>query len=66
MILEYLYHPDRVNFPLERVGERGKGRWERVSWSQALDEIASKIRDIRAKYRPEAIAFCGGTYRTYS
>ncbi|MEM1556898.1 MAG: molybdopterin-dependent oxidoreductase [Candidatus Bathyarchaeia archaeon] len=65
LILEHLYHPDRLNFPLKRIGERGKGRWERISWSRALDEIASKIKEIKAKYGPEAIAFCSGTYRTY-
>ena len=29
---EYVYHPDRLNYPLKRVGKRGEGKWERVSW----------------------------------
>jgi thiosulfate reductase/polysulfide reductase chain A len=65
LILEHLYHPDRVNFPLKRVGEKGGGKWQRISWDEALDEISSKIRDIKAKFGAESLSFCGGTYRTY-
>ena len=64
-ILEHLYHPDRVNFPLKRVGTKGGGKWQKISWNQALDEIASKISDIKTTSGAEALAFCGGTYRTY-
>ena len=65
LILEHLYHPDRVNFPLKRVGEKGGGKWQRIHWDQALDEIASKIGNIKAKFGAESLSFCGGTYRTY-
>jgi len=65
LILEHLYHPDRVNFPLKRVGKKGGGKWERISWDQAMDEIASKISKIRETSGAEALSFCGGTYRTY-
>jgi len=41
--LKYHDHPDRVNYPLKRVGRRGEGRWERISWKQAIDEIAAKL-----------------------
>ncbi len=61
---EWFYHPDRVNFPLKRVGERGEGKWERVSWEQALDDIAERLRSIRDNYGAEAIAFTTGTGRT--
>ena len=37
---EYLYHPGRVHYPLKRVGERGEGKWQRIEWEDALDEIA--------------------------
>jgi anaerobic selenocysteine-containing dehydrogenase len=36
---EFMYHPDRVHFPLKRAGERGEGKWERISWEQAFDGI---------------------------
>ena len=39
-----LEDPDRVLYPLKRVGERGAGQWERVSWDAALDDIAARIR----------------------
>jgi len=50
------YHPDRLKHPLKRVGKRGEGKWERVSWEQALDEIADKIKKVRAEYQPESLA----------
>ncbi len=60
---EWMYHPDRVNFPLRRIGEKGEGKWERISWDQALDEIAVKLEDIRKKYGAEALAVTTGTLR---
>jgi thiosulfate reductase/polysulfide reductase chain A len=52
---EYLYHPSRLNFPLKRLGERGENRWQRISWDQALDEIAQKLAEIRSSYGAEAL-----------
>ncbi|MFC2067799.1 molybdopterin-dependent oxidoreductase [Chloroflexota bacterium] len=66
LILEHLYHPDRLNYPLKRNGNRGQGRWQRVTWDQALDEIAEKLVTIRDEAVPEALAFSSGTSRTYS
>src|SRR5512139_1757675 len=40
---ERMYDPTRVKFPMKRVGERGSGRWQRISWPQALDEIADSV-----------------------
>ena len=36
--------PDRILYPLRRAGARGEGKWERVSWDEALDELAARIR----------------------
>ncbi len=47
MAPQFLDHPDRVNYPLKRVGERGSGQWHRISWDQALDEIAEKLAGLR-------------------
>jgi hypothetical protein len=41
--LAYHNHPDRINFPMKRVGKRGAGQWQRISWDQAMDEIAAKL-----------------------
>jgi len=53
--IEELYHPDRVNYPLKRVGAKGEGKWARISWDQALDEITEKLKAIRAEFGPEAL-----------
>jgi len=62
---EYFYHPGRLNFPLRRTGERGEGKWQRISWKDALDEIANKMVKLRDKYGPETLAASGGTARTH-
>lgn len=59
---EYPDHPERLNYPLKRVGERGEGLWKRISWEEAMDEIAEKIRHIRDKFGPEALVHSAGTY----
>jgi thiosulfate reductase/polysulfide reductase chain A len=62
--LKHLDHPDRINYPLKRVGKRGEGKWETVSWDQALDEIAAKLAAIKKEFGAEAVATAGGTQRT--
>jgi anaerobic selenocysteine-containing dehydrogenase len=52
--------PDRLRYPLKRTGKRGEGKWERISWEQALDEMADKIRKIREEYGPESIGMLPG------
>lgn len=59
--IDFHYHPDRLNYPLKRVGQRGEGRWERISWPQAMDEIAEKLARIQDEYGPEAVLINGGT-----
>lgn len=46
---ERSYHPERVLHPLKRVGPKGTGQWQRVSWSQALSEIAARLGAIAAR-----------------
>ena len=50
-----VYHPDRLQYPQRRAGERGEGRFERMSWDEALDTIARAMLRIRATYGNEAI-----------
>jgi anaerobic selenocysteine-containing dehydrogenase len=61
---EMMYHPDRVNFPLKRAGDRGEGRWMAISWEQAFDEIATRLDRIKQSYGAESLAFTTGTWRT--
>ncbi|MGD8586082.1 MAG: molybdopterin-dependent oxidoreductase, partial [Chloroflexota bacterium] len=46
-----IYDPERILYPLKRVGKRGEGRWKRITWHQALDEIALKMRQSRKQRR---------------
>ena len=51
---ERTYHPERVLTPLRRVGPKGAGRFEAVSWDQALDDIAARLQAIAAR-DPQAV-----------
>ncbi|MDE2306131.1 MAG: molybdopterin oxidoreductase family protein [Gammaproteobacteria bacterium] len=51
---ERTYHPERLLHPLRRTGAKGGGRFERITWDEALDEIASRLREIAAR-DPQAI-----------
>ena len=66
MNLDELDAPDRVNYPLRRVGERGSGEWERVSWDDALDDIAQRLSALADEYGPETLASCiGGPHASF-
>ena len=54
-----IYDPARLQYPMRRVEgtERGAGEWERVSWDEALDEIAGKIKSIQTEFGESAVAF---------
>jgi anaerobic selenocysteine-containing dehydrogenase len=52
---ERVHHPDRVLFPLKRTGPKGSGQFTRITWSQALDEIVSRWKQIVAEHGPTAI-----------
>jgi anaerobic selenocysteine-containing dehydrogenase len=65
LLVDHLYHPDRLNYPLKCVGERGANQRQRLSWDQALDEVAERLASLRDQYGPETLAFTHGTHRTY-
>jgi anaerobic selenocysteine-containing dehydrogenase len=55
------YHPDRLLTPMRRIGKKGEGKFERISWEQALEEIAARLKPI-AERDPQAIlpySYCG-------
>ena len=58
---KYMYGPQRILYPMKRVGERGDGKWERVTWEQAADEIADKFIDVVTQHGPQAISLGTGT-----
>ena len=57
------YHPDRLTHPVRRLGPRGSGRWERISWDEALDTIAARILRYKADCGAESIVMGYGTGR---
>ena len=52
-IKQALYNPDRILYPMKRVGKRGEGKFERISWKEALDTIAEKMQSVKEAYGPE-------------
>ena len=53
--LEREYSPARLLYPQRRTGKKGEGRFERISWDEALDEIAARLKKIAADFGPEAV-----------
>jgi anaerobic dimethyl sulfoxide reductase subunit A len=53
--IERVYHPDRLKFPLKRSGPRGSGRFQRVTWDEALDEVAAELQRVRTRHGNAAI-----------
>ena len=58
--LDITYHQDRLKYPMKRVGKRGEGKFERISWDEALDTIANKFKEIAAEYGWPAIGWTLG------
>lgn len=62
---DQIYHKDRILYPLKSVGARGEGKWARVSWEEALDEIGERLRAIVSEYGPESVAATAGAIVPY-
>jgi anaerobic selenocysteine-containing dehydrogenase len=57
------YHPDRLTYPVRRVGPKASGQWERISWDEALNAIAERINHYKVTFGPESIVLGYGTGR---
>lgn len=55
-IMHHQHHEDRLKYPLKRVGDK----FERISWDQAAEEIAAKLKEIIEKHGPRSYAYMGG------
>ncbi len=51
----WMNSPDRINYPMKRTGKRGEGKFERISWDEAIDLAATKLKEIIDKYGNEAV-----------
>jgi anaerobic dimethyl sulfoxide reductase subunit A len=54
-IRQRIYNPDRLKYPMKRVGKRGSGEFERISWEEAFDTIADKLKEVVEEYGNEAV-----------
>ena len=55
--MEMVYHPDRLKYPMKKVN----GKWQRVTWDQALTEIADKLQTLKKKFGPEILSIFSGS-----
>lgn len=62
---ERMYDPSRLKFPLKRAGERGSGKWQRISWDQALTEIADVMTEVMQKEGSDKVVWSPGPLTTY-
>ncbi len=52
---ERIHNPDRLMYPLKRIGKKGEGRWQRISWDEALDEIVERFTAAETEFGAESI-----------
>ena len=64
--IDQLYDPDRVLYPMRRVGKRGEGKWKRITWDEALGELAARLKKLRDDGHPEKFAFHYGRMKSSS
>ena len=57
---QVVYSPDRLKFPMRRIGNRGEGKLERISWEEAFEHSARLIKKVIEEYGPEAMAIYSG------
>ena len=57
---QYVYNKDRILYPMKRIGKKGSGEFERVSWDEAYRMIAENLLRIKKEYGPQAAAFYAG------
>ena len=62
---QYVYNKDRILYPMKRIGKKGSGEFERISWDEAYRMIAENLLRIKKEYGPQAAAFYAGYPKWY-
>jgi anaerobic selenocysteine-containing dehydrogenase len=58
--VQHEYNPRRIIHPMRRVGERGEGKWDQLSWNQAMDVTVERLNQVKDQYGAQSIAFYKG------
>lgn len=61
----HTYSQHRIRYPMRRIGERGSGEWERISWDEAIDEIVLKWKEYAEEYGPTSIMYAGSGAKAF-
>ena len=60
--MQVMYSPTRLEYPMKRTGEKGEGKFERITWEQAIEEISAKLLEQKEKYGPESYGVLSPQY----
>lgn len=63
--MQWVYSPQRLKYPLKRIGKKGESRFEKITWDEAVSIIASKLKEQKEKYGPESLAVISPQQRNY-
>jgi anaerobic selenocysteine-containing dehydrogenase len=64
--IQHIDNPYRIIYPYKKAGDKGEGKWVRISWEEALETISAKVKDAIEKYGPWTVATSQGTGRGYN
>jgi anaerobic selenocysteine-containing dehydrogenase len=63
---QWVYSPDRLTHPLRRIGKKGEGKFEKITWDDAIAQIAETLKQQKASYGPESLAVLSPSKRSYN
>lgn len=63
---QWVYSPERLTHPLRRIGKKGEGKFEKITWDNAIARIAETLQEQKAQYGPESLAMLTPAKRSYS
>ena len=58
--LQFLYGPSRVKAPMKRIGKRGEGKWQTITWDEAISAVTGKLSELRDDQKPHSVAWVAG------